>query len=78
MKSTSARQRRKAKREAKRQRIIAMLVSARLDGIDVEPLKGLPEHVLRQRIEETKRWHNTLRATKLQPVKGGWVQSATP
>lgn len=56
MKSAAARQRRKAKRKAKQERVISLLVQARLDGINVEPLKGLPEYALRSRLKEMYLW----------------------
>ena len=56
MTSTSSRQRRKAKRKAARERIAVLLVNARLDGFEVEHLKGLAEYELHKILGDMRKW----------------------
>lgn len=52
-----------------------LLVDARMNGINIEPLKGLPEYVLRERLELLYQSKN-MTVGRLLKVPGGWAASA--
>lgn len=64
MKSVPSRMRRQARRQAARERVTMLLVSARLDGVPakvIEKLKGQPELMVRRALDSYKNsvaWSN--------------------